>query len=315
MDPLPTLDEEDRVIAAVYAACGPVASALGGVLVGSGDDAAVLADGTAITVDAMVEGVHWDDCLSPEDVGYKLLAVSVSDLASMGARPAWAVLTLALPTADLAWVAAFSAGLADAARRWGVRLIGGDTVRTPGPRTVSLTLGGTCVAAPLTRAGASPDDVVWVTGQPGLASLAWRSGDPPNDALDALRRPTPPLEFALALAQAGWCTAAMDLSDGLERDLPRLCRASRVGAIIEVDRVVRHPGLSGDGWQFAVSGGDEYQLLFTSRAVDADRVRELADTHDVWVSPIGRCDDTGAVRLSDRAWPSLSFSHFAEPRS
>lgn len=313
MDPDPNtpVDDEDRVIDALLAAQRARTPAPDPrVTVGPGDDAAVLADGTALTVDALVEGIHWDHRLSPADVGFKALAVSVSDLASMGARPAWALLTLALPAADPAWVDAFSAGLAEACARWDVALVGGDTVHTTGPRLVSLTLGGRCVAAPLVRSGARPGDVVWVTGSPGLASLGWRLPDPPAEALDALRRPDPPLAFALELASRGWATAAMDLSDGLERDLPRLCRASGVGAVIDVDRVVRHRLLAGDAWAHAVSGGDEYQLLFTADAAHADELRALADRHDVWLTPIGRCDDSGVPKLSDRDWPRGSFLHF-----
>lgn len=308
MDPDPATDGEDRLIATLLAPF----HARRGVRVGPGDDAAVLDDGTALTVDALVEGVHWDANLSAEDVGFKALAVSVSDLASVGARPAWALLTLALPSEDLEWVTAFSHGLAAACARWDVALVGGDTVRTPGPRMVSLSLGGRCVAAPMLRTGARPDDILWVTGSPGLASLAWRLAEPPAEALQALRRPDPPLAFALELAASGLASAAMDLSDGLERDLPRLCAASGVGAVIEVDRVARHRLLAGDGWPHAVSGGDEYQLLFTAAPAHADALRELADRHDVWVTPIGRCDASGTARLSDRPWPRASFQHFGE---
>ncbi len=304
------MDGEDRVIATLLAATRAHGSAHLAARVGPGDDAAVLADGTALTVDALVEGVHWDHHLSPEDVGYKALAVSVSDLAGMGARPAWALLTLALPALDLEWVEAFSRGLALACARWDVALVGGDTVRTTGPRVVSLTLGGACVAAPMTRGGARPGDVVWVTGSPGLASLGWRLAEPPAEALEALRRPDPPLAFALDLATRGWASAAMDLSDGLERDLPRLCAASGVGAVLDVDRVARHRLLADDSWAYAVSGGDEYQLLFTAPAGCADDLRALADAHDVWLTPIGTCDDSGVARLGDRDWPRASFEHF-----
>ena len=278
--------------------------------VGPGDDAAVLDDGTALTVDALVEGVHWDARLTAEDVGFKTLAVSVSDLASVGAQPAWALLTLALPDEDLGWVEDFSRGLAAACARWDVTLVGGDTVFTPGPKLVSLTLGGRCVAAPMLRSAARPGHVVWVTGSPGLASLGWRLAEPPQEALDALRRPDPPVAFALALARAGWVGAAMDLSDGLERDLPRLCAASGVGCVIDPDRVARHRLLADEHWAHAVSGGDEYQLLFTTPPDRAQDVRELAEAFDVWITPIGACDDSGAARLTDRAWPGASFRHF-----
>ncbi|MBM4368704.1 MAG: thiamine-phosphate kinase, partial [Deltaproteobacteria bacterium] len=125
------------VIEAARAAAGT------GARVGIGDDGAVLADGTVVTVDTMVEGVHWDDRLSPADVGYKLVATNVSDLDAMGARPSWALLALSLPTPlDREWATAFFAGLGEARARWPFVLAGGDTTRVAGPRVASLTLGG-----------------------------------------------------------------------------------------------------------------------------------------------------------------------------
>jgi thiamine-monophosphate kinase len=200
----------------------------------AGDDAAVLSDGTAVTVDALVEGVHFDERLSAEDVGFKTLAVSVSDLGAVGARPRWAVLALSLPRADEAWCAGFARGLREACARWGVYLLGGDTTGVPvgGPRVASLTLVGRCAQAPLARSGGRRGDRVWVTGTLGLAGAGWRLDAPPPEALQALRRPAPPLELALRCAASGLVHAAMDLSDGLAVDLPRLCAASGTGAAI-----------------------------------------------------------------------------------
>lgn len=302
-------DAEDAVIARLRVAAG-LGAAADAPRIGIGDDAAVLRDRTVWTVDTLVEGVHWDGRLSPADVGYKTLAVSVSDLAAMGARPRHALLSLALPTDDPVWVDGFATGLAEACRRWRVHLIGGDTVSTPGPRTVSLTLGGRLVGAPVTRAGAVDGDVLWVTGVPGLASLGWRLTDPPEAALALLRRPDPPVAFALAAARAGLLHAALDLSDGLERDLPRLCRASGVGATIDVHSLELHPALAGDGWRHAVGGGDDYQLLFAADPRHADTLRHLADRHDTVLRPIGRVHADPSVRLSDRDWPGATFEHF-----
>lgn len=304
------LDAEDPLIARILAARPAPTPSQARVRVDAGDDAAVLADGTAVTVDAMVEGVHWDERLSPADVGWKLLAVSVSDLAAMGAAPGWAVLTLALPNHDEGWLTAFMQGLAEALAAWSVRLVGGDLVRTPGARMASLTLGGTCVAAPITRAGGLPGDDLWVTGTLGLAGLGWRSAEPPEVALEALRRPTPPLAFALDLARADLVHAAMDLSDGLARDLPRLARASHCGAIVSPSSLPGHEALGEQGWVHQVSGGEDYQLLFAAPPSASAALMALAHRHGVRLTRIGELETGTEVRLSDRAWPPPAFQHF-----
>lgn len=280
---------------------------------GPGDDAAVLADGTAVTVDALVEGVHWDERLSPEDVGYKAVAASVSDLGAMGARPRFMVLAASLSagSAEPAWLDALSRGLGQAAARYDVALIGGDVTRTPGPTVLSITMGGPCVASPLLRSTARPGDAIWVTGTLGLAGAGWLLADPPAAALSALRRPDPPLSFALALAEAGAATAMMDLSDGLASDLPRLCRASGVGARISPDALPLHPALAGvaDPVALAVGAGEDYQLLFCARS-DAT-LAELAARYGVALTRIGTIEAGDEVALVGRPWPPPAFTHFA----
>lgn len=275
----------------------------------AGDDAAVLADGTALTVDALVEGIHWDHRLSPADVGFKAVAASVSDLCSMGAAPRWMLLALST-RADDAWIEAFAAGLGEAARRWNVELVGGDTTGSPGPTVVSVTMGGACVAAPLTRTGARPGDAVWITGLPGLAGAGWMLDEPPLEALRALRRPEPPLDFALALATERLPTAMMDLSDGLASDLPRLCAASGVGATLDPAALPLHPALAGlsDPLAIQLGGGEDYQLLFTT-APEAP-VEALARRYGVAVARIGRITEGARVELLGRAWPAPAFDHF-----
>lgn len=281
-----------------------------------GDDAAVLLDGTAITADTLVESVHFDERLSPADVGWKALAVSVSDLAAMGARPAWAVLSLSLPQVSDAWIEDFASGLASACATWSVRVVGGDTTGSPGPRVVALTLGGPCVAEPLTRAGARPGHTLWLTGTPGLAGAGWSTDDPGTAALQALRRPRPPLDFALAVAQAGLASAAMDLSDGLASDLPRLAAASGCRVELDESSLPSHPELDAlptDRARFCrLAGGEDYALLFTAPPAHAPRLRALAAEHDVALHAIGQLTaGTGAV-TSGGPWPDGSFTHFAE---
>ncbi len=310
--PSPDPDPEDSLLSLVLSARPPRPCPDARVRVDAGDDAAVVGDGTVVTVDALVEGVHWNERLAPGDVGWKLLAASVADLAAMGARPDWALLTLALPSPDATWLAAFSAGLAEALATWDVRLVGGDTVRTSGPRLVSLTLGGRCVAEPILRSSALPGDDLWVTGTPGLADAGWRLARPPEAALAALKRPVPPLPFALHIAAAGLVHAALDLSDGLERDLPRLATASGVAALVEVAWLPSHPDLDGpSAWHHQVSGGEDHGLLFASPATARAALMAAAEAHGVRLTRIGRIEGGSGARLSDRPWPGTTFRHFS----
>ncbi len=280
----------------------------GDVRLGPGDDAALLADGTAITVDTLVEGIHWNHRLSPEDVGWKVLAVSVSDLAAMGARPTWALLALSLPEPlELGWVESFAVGFSAAARRWGVSLVGGDTTRSPGPRFASATLGGRAPARPLTRSGGRPGDDLWVTGPIGLAGAGWSWEAPGPAALAALRRPDPPLDLAADLV--GLASAAMDLSDGLSLDLRRLCAASGVGADVQRAALPGHAELGPDPWEIQVAGGEDYQLLFSAPVVNRDAIALAAGHHRRVVARIGAFT-TGDLRLDGEPWPRLGFEHF-----
>jgi len=279
------------------------------VRIGPGDDCALVGD-EALTVDTLVEGVHFDDRLSPEDVGYKAIAVSVSDLAAMGAEPTWALLALSLPrVVDRAWVAAFARGLGAACARWGVALVGGDTTRSPGPRFVSVTLGGRC-PHPVRRSGGRPGDALYVTGVPGLAAAGYTLADPPAAALAALRRPDPPLAFAQEIARLGLAAAMMDLSDGLAADLPRLCRASGTGARVDPAALPDHPDLAAapDRRALTLAGGDDYQLLVASRHDEGLRACALA--HGVRLTRIGHLTDDADVRLTDGDWPAPPFAHF-----
>jgi thiamine-monophosphate kinase len=279
-----------------------------GPAVGPGDDAAVL-DGLAVTTDTMVEGVHWDEKLTAEDVGWKLVAVNVSDLAAMAAEPAWAVLALSLPDPpDPAWVEGFARGLGDAARRWGVTLAGGDTTRSPGPVVASLTLAGP-VGRPVLRSGGRPGDTLWVTGELGLAAEGFLSDRPSLSARVRLRRPEPRLAVGRALA--GVATAMMDLSDGLATDLPRLCAASGAGAAVRSAEV---PGVATLAWRLA--WGDDYELLFTTPTDAADAVASISAMHGVPIAAIGSLGaDPGRILLDGAPeWPAPAFAHFAGRR-
>ncbi len=282
------------------------------VQVGPGDDAAVVDGCTAVTTDALVEGVHFDDRCAAADVGFKCIAVSVSDLAAMGARPRWAVLSLAVPAEDGAaahgWVSGFAEGLAEACRRWEVALVGGDTVRSPGPRAISVTLVGDLVGRAVRRTGARPGDDVWVTGMLGLAGQGWRHAHPSPAARAAWLRPDPPLAFALALAAGGYASAGLDLSDGLALDAARLAEASGVALHLERDAL---PRAADDAEAVdATRGGEDYQLLFTAAVHDRATIEALATGCGVAVTRIGGVDEGQGAHLSPPPWPAPVFAHF-----
>lgn len=272
--------------------------------------------GLALKVDAMVEGLHFDARTPAADVGFKAVARPVSDLAACGAEPAWLLLAVSLPDdpARERWVDGLAAGVAEACAAWGPYLVGGDVTGLPpgGPRVVSATVGGPCVAEPHARAGARPGDRLWVTGTLGLAGAGWMLADPPEAALRALRRPSPPLAFGLALARAGLATAAMDLSDGLLADLPRLCRASGVGASVAPDALPADPAIAGraDLLRLQVAGGDDYELLFAAPPAADDAVRAIAARTGTRVTPIGTVTAGSGAQLQGQPWPAPAFSHF-----
>jgi len=245
------------------------------VLLGVGDDAALLEvpPGHALVaaVDTLVEGRHFLPDAPPESVGHQALAVNLSDLAAMGADPAWALLSLSLPESDEAWLRSFATGLYSLAGRHRVALVGGDTVR--GPRVVTITaLGYVEPAVALRRDGARPGDALFVSGWPGEAGAG----------LEALRRGTaqgaddplvrryryaePRLELGRALR--GIASAAMDVSDGLFGDLHKLCKASGVAARVDLGHLPVSTELARrharpECERSVLFGGDDYELLFT----------------------------------------------------
>ncbi len=277
----------------------------------------MLPDGTAVSTDTLVEGVHFDAKLSASDIAYKAVAVSVSDMAAMGALPVWMTLSLSLPRpVDDPWVEGFAKGLGEATKKWKVTLIGGDTTGSPGPVVVSVTMGGHCVDKPLRRDSGRPGDHVWVTGFPGLAAAGYSLDDPPSAALSALRWPDPPLYFALDLARLRLASAAMDLSDGLASDLRKLCAASNVGALIDAGAIELHPELDAmdEGYRYALAGGDDYELMFTAPPEHEESLRELAAERDQHLQLIGVLTADPRVQLRGMAWPEPTFSHFGAAR-
>jgi len=299
---------ESRIIARVLAS---TLHATPSAHVGPGDDAAVLASGEVLTTDLLVEGVHFDARSDGEDVGFKAVAVSVSDLAAMGAAPHWMLLCLALP-ADDAFASALARGVGQACERWGVELVGGDTTGTPGPRFIGVTMGGRCPGAPLLRSTGRPGDRILVTGVPGLAARGYTDAHAPAPALLALRRPSPSPALGIALARVA--SAGMDLSDGLAADLPRLCAASRVGARIDPAALPDHPALHGGpvpARTLQLAGGDDYALLITVPPELESAALEIAAAHGEALTSIGHLTPGRAVQAIDGPWPAAPWSHHA----
>jgi thiamine-monophosphate kinase len=267
-----------------------------GVVLGIGDDAALLAppDGEwlAATVDAVVEGVHFDRRFAAEDVGWKSLAVNLSDLAAMGARPLWALCALAVPLgADPRRLAGVGRGLARCARRHGIALAGGNVTRAAALSVTVTAVGAVAPGRALTRGGARPGDVLLVSGTLGDAALGLERGAPPA-ALRRQRRPLP--RQALGQALAGLATAAIDVSDGLLHDLGHLCAASGVGAEVRIDalpvsaahrRAVRGRA---DPWALAAAGGEDYELLVAVPERRLARAAAAARATRTPLTPIGR---------------------------
>jgi thiamine-monophosphate kinase len=269
-----------------------------------------LHDGTAISTDTLVAGVHFDERLSAADVGYKAVAVSVSDVAAMGATPSWVLLNLTLPAPlDTAWVEQFAKGVGQACAAWDIALIGGDTTRGP-VTVVSTTVGGPCAASPLTRAGAQPGDDVWVSGTLGAAAVGYLSAAPSPEALSALRRPSPPVALGPALALRGLATAAMDLSDGLVTDAVRLARASAVALDLQRAALPLGPSLTPDDATAALTGGEDYQLLFTARPGARAALEALAQELGLSLTRIGSARAGAGLRVDGEPAPPAAFSHF-----
>ncbi len=301
------------------------------VALGVGDDCALLippaGQHLAVTTDTLVAGVHFFADADPAGLGHKALAVSLSDLAAMGATPAWALLALTLPGVDEAWLGRFCQGLFALADRYAVQLVGGDT--TCGP-AILLTLQAQGFIPPglaLRRAGAQPGDAVYVTGALGDAGLALAAAlgrvqvaaEYQADIRQRLERPEP--RIAQGLALRGVASAAIDVSDGLAQDLGHILQRSRVGARLDVDCLPLSGALTASldrpaALRAALTGGDDYELCFTAPPARAAQLAALAAHWDCACTQIGVITAESGLRLH-RADGSVfpleqaGYNHFA----
>lgn len=295
-----------------------------------GDDAALIRPSAgmqlAISTDMLVAGTHFFADTDPEDLGWKTLAVNVSDLAAMGAAPRWVVLAASLPAPDEAWIAAFAKGFFACSEAFGIDVIGGDTTR--GPLNLCPTIFGEVpVGQAITRAGARPGDDLWISGAPGRAALglaqlrgeATLAGADRADCLAALHRPQP--RVALGLALRGLASSLLDVSDGLLGDLGHILEQSAVGAVISAGALPLAPleAACGDAalaFRACTAGGDDYELLFTAPVARRAEVGALAERLHLPLHRIGSITPAEqGLRLRDhdgqlRPLAANGYDHF-----
>ncbi len=297
---------------------------------GVGDDCALLPVSAghrlAVTTDLLVEGQHFFPDVDPEALGHKALAVNVSDLGAMGARPLGCVLGLSLPHVDDAWLAAFARGFRSMAELSGCPLVGGDTTRSSAGVVISVTaMGEVPLEGALLRSAAKPGDDIWVTGTLGGPHVALEllQGRHPEhttvleEVRVSLERPLPPVSFGTALA--GHAHAAIDISDGLLQDLNHILKASACAAHIDYPALPVHGALQGLGPELVqravLNGGDVYQLCFTAAPEAKGRIVELARQHGVEVSVVGRIAEGSGIQVMDSPLPMgqddyAGYDHF-----
>ena len=286
-------------------------------VLGPGDDCALLAPSPgmelAITTDMLVAGTHFFADTDPTQLGWKTLAVNLSDLAAMGAKPRWVLLAGSLPEANEAWLSTFAEGLFACAKRYAVDLIGGDTTR--GPLNLCVTaLGEVPAGKALRRDGARPGDDLWISGQPGLAALGLaqlqnKTGLPePLKArcITTLQRPLPRVELGQALQNRALANSAIDVSDGLLADLGHIAERSGVTAAVFATQLPRLPGGvdAALARQAQLAGGDDYELIFSAAPDKRSAIAELAAELDLPLWRIGQISEAkessnGTVRLLD----------------
>jgi len=298
---------------------------------GIGDDCALLQPHPnrqmAISSDMLVSGRHFFPDADPTMLGHKCLAVNLSDLAAMAAKPLAFTLALSLPEANRAWLSAFSAGLLNLAREHDCRLIGGDT--TKGPLTICITIFGELPpASALRRDAAQVGDDIWISGNLGDARLALAaynnevslSAAAHQQAAIRMHQPTP--RIALGIALRGIAHAALDISDGLMGDLGHILNASQVGACLHVDRLPAGPvlGLENQALrrEFTLAGGDDYELCFTAPVSQRAAVLAAGVASQTELTRVGRIEQASGLRLIDESGAAIvldlkSFDHFTSP--
>ena len=272
-----------------------------GIVEGIGDDAALLKvpEGhiLAVSTDTLINGVHFPVNTSAYDIGYKSLAVNLSDMAAMGASPLWTTLSLTLPDNDELWISEFSKGFIDLANLYGVSLVGGDL--SHGAMTITVQIMGSIPeGSEIKRSGAVPGDSIYVTGYLGMASysLSILMGEqpeiryPPEDCINKLNRPDPRVKIGIALRKLA--SAAIDISDGLAADLGHLLKSSSVGAEINLQMLPVHEALNHMPEDkirvYCLNRGDDYELCFTTDHCNHETVKKISKEFGCHITRIGK---------------------------
>ena len=293
-----------------------------GVILGPGDDAAVLRGGLAVSTDMMVEGVHFSfDWVTPTEAGFRAGAAALSDMAAMGASPEALLVSMALPAGDPELGEALQRGVRAAGDRVGAVIAGGDVSRTPRAVVLDVVVVGRVRDGGVRRSGAQPGDDLWVSGVVGGAAAAvaaWSQGREPAPAA-RVRFAAPPDRTGLgrALAAQGLASAMIDISDGLVLDAKRLAKASSVAIRVRRDLVPVDTEAGGD-LNRALEGGEDYELMFTAHPKGKERVLALERELSVQLTRIGTVGQGADVALEDsegrRVRPGRGgYDHFADP--
>jgi thiamine-monophosphate kinase len=279
------------------------------VLLGIGDDCAILSPPSgkalAVSTDTLISGVHFPESTCAQDVGYKSLAVNLSDLAAMGADPAWVSLAISLPEVNEAWLEKFMLGFNELATEHNVKLIGGDT--TQGSLSITINVSGFIDPhRALKRSRAKPGDLIFVTGDIGDAGIGLYailndliSNQYIDFCMTRLNRPRPQVKAGKLLSD--FRVAAIDISDGLLVDLQHICRASGTGAVINLDKIPVSDSLlqyynNKPDWQAILNAGDDYELCFTCPENECDALFSVMTAEKIDITCIGNITDTGITQ-------------------
>ncbi|MBT5407380.1 MAG: thiamine-phosphate kinase [Gammaproteobacteria bacterium] len=287
---------------------------------GIGDDAGIfdLDSGYQLvtTTDTLSEGVHFFKDTTPEDIAYKSLAVNLSDIAAMGATAKYFTLAITLPKLDENWLEHFSKSLKKASKKYNVSLIGGDTTR--GALNITITMMGIVEKSKaIKRSGAMNGDNIYVSGDIGDAALCLKKineAEKPHKAeMIRLNKPIPRLELGIAIN--GIASSCVDISDGLEQDLSHIIKASRVGAMIDVQKLPLSQSMANyiadnDDWSLVVCGGDDYELCFTAPESCHSEIMKIAKICKIRVTKIGVINDSKKLKIKGYDGHGKSYQHF-----
>ena len=287
---------------------------------GIGDDAAIfnLDSGYQLvtTTDTLSEGVHFFKNDSPEDIAYKSLAVNLSDIAAMGATANCFTLALTLPKLDEIWLKQFSESLKQTSEKYNVSLIGGDTTR--GPLNITITMMGVVeTSKAIKRSGARNGDNIYVSGEIGDAALCLKkinAGERPHKAeLIKLNRPIPRIELGSALK--GIANSCIDISDGLEQDLSHIIKASKVGAMVDIQELPLSQSMikyieNNNDWALPLCGGDDYELCFTAPENFNSEIINIAEFCKIKITKIGVINDSKDLKIKGYDGQGQSYKHF-----